>query len=147
MSNKGTEKSSQLAFDRLAVADVMTMDPVTVGIDASVEAAEQLLAAYRVSGLPVVDADGRLVGVLSRTDLLLEGGPVLSQLVRGRASGLRVGEIMSRPPLTVGLSATLAEAARIMRDERVHRLVVVNEQDEPIGVLSATDYVTLIADG
>jgi CBS domain-containing protein len=147
MSSKGTEKSSQLAFDRLAVADVMTMDPVTVGIDASVEAAEQLLAAYRVSGLPVVDADGRLVGVLSRTDLLLEGGPVLSQLVRGRASGLRVGEIMSRPPLTVGLSATLAEAARIMRDERVHRLVVVNEQDEPIGVLSATDYVTLIADG
>jgi CBS domain-containing protein len=54
---------------------------------------------------------------------------------------------MSRPPLTVGLSATLAEAARMMRDERVHRLVVVNEQDEPIGVLSATDYVTLIADG
>ena len=147
MSSEGTETSSQLRFDRLAVADVMTMDPVTVGVDATVEAAEQLLAAYRVSGLPVVDADGRLVGVLSRTDLLLEGGPVLSQLVRGRASGLRVGELMSRPPLTVGLSATLAEAARIMRDERVHRLVVVNEEDEPIGVLSATDYVTLIADG
>jgi CBS domain-containing protein len=53
---------------------------------------------------------------------------------------------MSSPPLTVGLSGTLAEAARVMRDERVHRLVVVNEQDEPIGVLSATDYVTLIAD-
>jgi CBS domain-containing protein len=85
--------------------------------------------------------------VLSRTDLLLDGGPVLTKLMRGRASGLRVGELMSRPPLTVSLSATLVEAARIMRDERVHRLVVVNEQDEPIGVLSATDYVTLIAEG
>lgn len=147
MTSERAETSSQLRFDRLVVADVMTMDPVTVDVDATVEAAEQLLAAYRISGLPVVDAAGHLVGVLSRTDLFLEGGVVLSQMVRGRASGLRVGEVMSRPPLIVGLSATLSEAARIMRDERVHRLVVVNEQDEPIGVLSATDYVKLIADG
>ena len=146
MNSERTSTSSRLRFDRMAVGDVMTTDPVTVDVDATVEAAEQLLAAYRISGLPVVDDAGHLVGVLSRTDLLLEGGVALSQLVRGRASGLRVGEIMSSPPLTVGLSASLAEAARIMRDERVHRLVVVNEQDEPIGVLSATDYVTLIAD-
>jgi CBS domain-containing protein len=147
MTSQRAETSSQLSFDHLVVADVMTVDPITVTIDATVEAAEQLLAAYRISGLPVVDGNGHLVGVLSRTDLLLEGGPVLSQMVRGRASGLRVGELMSRPPITVALSATLSEAARIMRDERVHRLVVVNEHDEPIGVLSATDYVKLIADG
>ena len=146
MNGERTEASSRLQFDRLAVGDVMTMDPVTVDVDARVEVAEQLLAAYRISGLPVVDAAGHLVGVLSRTDLFLDGGAAWSKLARGRASGLRVGEIMSSPPLTVGLSGTLAEAARIMRDERVHRLVVVNEQDEPIGVLSATDYVTLIAD-
>lgn len=145
--NKGrTETSSQLRFDRMAVGDLMTTDPVSVDVDATVEAAERLLAAYRISGLPVVDATGHLVGVLSRTDLFLEGGLASSQLVRGRASGLRVGEIMSSPPLTVGLSESLAEAARIMRDERVHRLVVVNERDEPIGVLSASDYVTLIAE-
>jgi CBS domain-containing protein len=138
---------SSLMFDRLAVADVMTMDPVTVAVDATVEDAEHLLAAFRVSGLPVVDGAGRLVGVLSRTDLLLDSGPTLKQLVRGRASGLRVGELMSSPALTVGLSATLVEAARIMHGERVHRLVVVNDDDVPIGVLSATDYVRLIADG
>jgi CBS domain-containing protein len=147
MTSEGAESSSQLRFDRLVVADVMTMDPVTVSIDATVETAEQLLAAYRISGLPVIDGNGHLVGVLSRTDLLLEGGPVLSQSLRGRASGLRVGELMSSPPITVALSATLTAAARIMRDERVHRLVVVNEHDEPIGVLSATDFVMMIADG
>jgi CBS domain-containing protein len=140
-------ESSITRFDRLAVADVMTMDPVTVAVDASVEDAEHLLAAFKVSGLPVVDGAGRLVGVLSRTDLLLDCGPTLKQLVRGRASGLRVGELMSSPALTVSLSATLVEAARIMHAERVHRLVVVNDDDVPIGVLSATDYVSLIADG
>jgi CBS domain-containing protein len=147
MSSRPPETSWQLRVGRLAVADVMTMDPVTVGVDASIEAAERLLAAYRISGLPVVDDAGQLVGVLSRTDLLLDGGQTLTQLVRGRMSGLRVGELMSSPALTVSLSATLVEAARIMRDERVHRLVVVNDDDAPIGVLSATDYVTLIADG
>lgn len=147
MTNQREEASSRLSFDRLRVADVMTVDPISVSVDATVEAAEQLLATYRISGLPVVDGNGHLVGVLSRTDLLLEGGPGLSQLLRGRASGLRVGELMSSPPVTIGLSATLSEAARLMRDERVHRLVIVNERDEPIGVLSATDFVTLIAEG
>ena len=146
MNDARMETSSQLRFDRMAVGDVMTTDPITVDVDATVEAAEQLLAVHRISGLPVVDAAGHLVGVLSRTDLFLEGGVASSQLVRGRASGLRVGEIMSSPALTVGLSGTLAEAARIMRDERVHRLVIVDEHDDPIGVLSASDYVTLIAD-
>ena len=74
MNSEPTETSWQLRFDHLAVADVMTMDPVTVGVDATLEAAEQLLAAYRISGLPVVDGAGQLVGVLSRTDLLLDGG-------------------------------------------------------------------------
>jgi CBS domain-containing protein len=147
MNNRPAETSWQLRFDHLVVADVMTVDPVTVGVDDTVEIAERLLAVYRVSGLPVVDGAGQLVGVLSRTDLLLEGGPALTQVLRGRTSGLRVGELMSSPPVIVSLSATLVEAARIMRDERVHRLVVVDYRDAPIGVLSATDFVRLIADG
>ena len=147
MSSNRTEASSSLRFDRLAVADVMTMDPITVAVDARVEDAEQLLARYRISGLPVVDGDGQLVGVVSRTDLLLDGGPMMTQVLRGRVSGLRVGELMSTPAVTASLTATLVEAARIMRDQRVHRVVIVDEQDVPIGVLSATDFVTLIADG
>jgi len=136
-----------LRFDRLTVADVMTVDPVTIGVEASVEAAERLMASYGIRGLPVVDPDGHLVGVVSQTDLTFGGGPSLSQLVRGRGSALRVGELMSSPPVTVAMTATLSEAARLMRDERVHRLVVVNEHATPIGVLSATDYVAIAADG
>lgn len=146
MVSESTRRTSQLRFDRTAVADVMTVDPVTIGVEESVEAAERLMATYGIRGLPVVDAGGHLVGVVSQTDLMLEGGPSLGQLVRGRGSALRVGEIMSSPPVAVGMSATLREAARLMRDERVHRLVVVNDHSTPIGVLSATDYVAIVAD-
>ena len=138
--------SGRLGLDRLAVGDVMTLDPVTIRVDDSVEEAERLLASYRISGLPVIDAVGRLVGVLSRSDLLLEGGPPMGRLLRGHTSGLRVGELMSSPPVTVGLSTSVMEAARMMVDEEVHRLVIVDEHGAPIGVLSATDYVRLVAD-
>ena len=146
MTDRPTETSWQLRFDRLAVADVMTVDPVTVGVDDTVETAGQLLAMYRVSGLPVVDGVGQLVGVLSRTDLLLEGGPALTQILRGRTSGLRVGELMSSPAVTSACRRRSSNGTD-QRDERVHRLVLVDDRDAPIGVLSATDFVRLIADG
>ena len=53
---------------------------------------------------------------------------------------------MTSPALTVSLSASLVEAARVMHQEQVHRLVVVGENEVPIGVLSATDFVRVIAD-
>jgi CBS domain-containing protein len=147
MVTEPTRILSQSRFDRLAVADVMTMDPVTIRVDESLQAAEHLMVSFAISGLPVIDSNGHLVGVVSRTNLLFEGESSVSRLIRGRSSALRVGELMSSPPITILPSATLTEAARLMHDERVHRLVVVDEHTTPIGVLSAMDYVTLIADG
>jgi CBS domain-containing protein len=116
-------------------------------VDASIEAAEKLLSSYRISGLPVVDEVGRLVGVVTRTDLLGDGNATIRALVRGHLSGLRVGELMSAPAVTVPMTATLRDAARLMRDERIHRVVAIDDADRPIGVLAASDYVTLIAEG
>jgi CBS domain-containing protein len=130
----------------LLVADVMTIDPVTVASDASIESAERLLRANHISGLPVLSADGDLVGVISQTDLLLAGTPSIEAALRNRPSGLRVGELMSSPALTVSLSATVHEAACRMREARVHRLVAVDDNGHPVGVLSAMDFVTLFAD-
>ncbi len=130
---------------QLTVGDAMTFDPVVVAVDATLEAAEDLLESYRISGLPVVDATGRLVGVISQSDLLAPSGRV-GALVRGRASGLRVGELMSSPVVTVPITATVIEAARLMRDERIHRVVAVDDSERPIGVLAASDYVKLVAD-
>jgi CBS domain-containing protein len=129
----------------LVVADLMTLDPIVVEVDAAIETAEELLESYQISGLPVVDDSGRVVGVISQSDFLAPSGRV-GALVRGRLSGLRVGELMSSPVITVSLGATVVDAARLMRDERIHRVVVVDDADRPIGVLAASDYVRLVAD-
>jgi len=131
----------------LVVADVMTIDPITVASDASIETAERLLRVNRIGGLPVVDADGNLVGVISQSDLLLAASPSIEAAIRNRPSGLRVGELMSSPAITIALATPVPEAARRMRDARVHRLVAVDDGGRPVGVLSAMDFVTLFAEG
>jgi CBS domain-containing protein len=130
----------------LVVADVMTVDPITVAPDAPIELAERLLRMNQISGLPVVDDDGALLGVISQTDLLLAGSPSVGAALRNRPNGLRVGELMSSPAITVPLGASLHDAACRMRDARVHRLVAVDDNGRPIGVLAAMDFVTLFAE-
>jgi CBS domain-containing protein len=127
-------------------ADLMTIDPVVVAIDAAIEEAEELMRTYRVSGLPVVDVHGSLVGVISQTDLVHLGSPEVRSLIRHENSGIRVGEVMSRPPVTIPMSTSLVEAARVMVTERVHRLVVVDDHQRPRGVVSAMDFVSLAAE-
>jgi CBS-domain-containing membrane protein len=131
----------------LRVGDLMTIDPIVISIDASIEDAEELLRHHRVTGLPVVDLAGRLVGVVSQTDLLYLAVPAVQALVRHRQRGVRVGEVMSSPPVTIELSATLRQAAQRMNDERLHRLVAVDEHGRPIGVIAAMDFVALAAEG
>jgi CBS domain-containing protein len=131
----------------LRVADLMTLDPVTVPIDATIEEAESLLRDFRITGLPVVDEQSRLVGVISQTDLLYLAMPTVRALIRHRGSGMRIGEVMSVPAMTVDAMATLTQAARIMDRNHLHRLVVVDGEGRPVGVLSSMDYVALAAEG
>ena len=137
----------QTATVDLRVADLMTIDPVVVSVDASIEEAEDLLRNHRITGLPVVDPDGTLVGVISQTDLLHLALPRVQALIRHRERGIRVGEVMSTPPVTIDGSASLQEAAQVMNDERLHRLVAVDAHGRPIGVIAAMDFVALAAEG
>jgi CBS domain-containing protein len=132
---------------RLRVADLMTIDPIVVSVDASLEEAEGLLRRHRITGLPVVDLAGRLVGVISQTDLLYLAVPTVSALIHHHASGIRVGEVMSAPPRIIDASATLQDAAILMHEERLHRLVAVDDHGRPTGVISAMDFVALAAEG
>lgn len=131
----------------LRVADLMTIDPITVSITATIEEAEELLRHNRITGLPVVDVDNRLVGVISQTDLLYLEVPAVQALIHHHTSGIRVGEVMSSPPVTIDAAARIVEAARRMHEERLHRLVAVDDHGRPTGVISAMDFVALAAEG
>ena len=130
----------------LRVADLMTIDPVTVSFDATIEKAEDLMRRHHVTGLPVVDAAGRLIGVISQTDILSLGVPAVQALIRHRERGVRVGEVMSAPALTIDSTATIQAAAIRMHDQHIHRLVAVDEHGRPAGVISAMDFVALAAE-
>ena len=129
-----------------AVADLMTVEPIVVEETRSVEHAEELMRTYRVSGLPVVDESGRLVGVFSQTDVLYLSLPPAGDRLGGQLRRRSVGEVMSRPAITVNTMASVVDAADVMIEHDVHRLVAVDDLGRPIGVLSAMDFVRLAAE-
>ena len=135
-----------LDLKELVVGDIMSLDPIVASVDDTIEEAQAQLRANRITGLPVVDRSGNLVGVLSQSDLVWGPGLHVAALLRKKPSGLRVGELMTSPAVTVQLECAVTEAARTMLENRVHRLVAVDPQGRPVGVLSATDYVQLAAE-
>jgi len=122
------------------VGELMHRDPIVVRADAPLAQAAQLIDHHRISGLPVVDDAGHLVGVISQTDLLQARA---TEHLWANWPGLSVRHLMTSPAIHVGAALPTAAAARLMERERVHRLVVVSDADEriPIGILSVSDLV------
>jgi len=126
------------------VGDLMALDPIVIKATASLTEAAELLDRHRVSGLPVVDPGGSLVGVVSQSDLIRARS---TEYLWSNWPGLAVRHLMTSPAVTVTRSTPLAIAAARMDRRHIHRLVVVADDDEtlPIGILSMTDLVHAIA--
>lgn len=128
--------------DGPSVGDVMTPGPVTVQADLPLMEAARLLEEHGISGMPVVDADGALVGVLAESDLVRARA---TEHLWTRWPGLKVRHLMHAPALTADASMTLEEAATLMERAHVHRLVVVDaDQRTPVGIISTSDIVRSI---
>jgi CBS domain-containing protein len=120
------------------VGEVMTPNPISITETASLAEAAGILDSKKITGLPVVDCDGVLVGVLSQTDLVRARA---NQHLVSNWPGLAVGQIMTKPALTIASSASIEDAAKEMDKLRVHRLVVVDAAATPIGIISTSDLV------
>lgn len=146
------------------VADAMSRDPIVVRPETPLNEAIQILAERRISGLPVVDDTGQLVGIISETDLMWQEtgvtppayimfldsviylkNPADYERDLHKALGQTVGEVMSREPITVSPDKPLREAAQIMHDRSVHRLPVLDSQEKVIGILTRGDIVRAMA--
>ncbi|WP_432585524.1 CBS domain-containing protein [Streptomyces sp. HD1123-B1] len=130
------------------IGNVMTDDVVRVGHGASYEEVSQLLARHRINGLPVVDEDDKVVGVITGTDLGEltarqgnghPGGGRTDRVPRQSADGRTARQLMSRPAVTVRPQDTIVDAARSMARHRVERLPVVDEEDRLIGIVTRRD--------
>ncbi|MBL8759939.1 MAG: CBS domain-containing protein [Phycisphaerae bacterium] len=138
------------------IADVMTKNPVCATPGMSIRQLAGLFAEHGVSGAPVTGPDGKLVGVVSRTDLFRRvtaeaSGPsadYLFDLLNDRAPAdkqpmpeplIVVGDFMSESPVTAVATDTVAHVARIMAERRVHRVVVVDANKKPVGVVTTLD--------
>lgn len=124
------------------VQDRMTRNPVTVGCEVKVGAAAELMRVHKIRHLPVVDAGGKLVGIVTDRDVRQI---LFAPAMRNRtidlgtlAEQITVEEIMSSPAITTTPYADLAEAAKIMHERKIGALPVV-ERGKVVGILSEID--------
>ena len=124
------------------VGTLMSTNPVVIGSSALASEAEQLLKTYRVSGLPVVD-DGTVVGVISQSDILVARS---SEMISGHWDRMLVRHLMSTPAVSIHATASVRYAARQMVTRHIHRLVIVDDDGRPIGVVTTLDLLHPLLD-
>jgi CBS domain-containing protein len=147
------------------VREIMDTSPAAVAVDAPVDEVVQALRTHELPGLPVVDADGRCVGIVTEADLVLPddegdlhiphyinlfGGTVFleplgrfEQRLR-KAFASKAEDMMTREPRTVAPDTTVREAARIIHESGHNRLPVV-EGERLVGVVTRVDVLGALA--
>ena len=146
---------NQCATNSLRVRDLMTSKPIAVDVSTTPRELARLLTEHAISGVPVVDTTRRVVGVVSRTDLLqwcVKGGlgfgaaNLLEALAYGGA-GTRmdaldlgiVADFMTSSPVTALPDEPIRDVAQRMRARRIHRAIVVDADSRLAGVLTTFD--------
>jgi CBS domain-containing protein len=148
----------------MKVADIMTKDVVTVRPDTPVGEVAQAFRSHGLSGLPVVSAEGELLGVITERDMIIRHArphlpaflPVLGAYIPlgrkeyqeslRRITGVVAQDIMTTPPKTIGPDADIEELASLMVEEDINPVPVVDETGRMIGIVSHTDILQVFED-
>jgi CBS domain-containing protein len=146
------------------VADVMTSNPVVVTPQTSLKQAIEILAEQKISGLPVIDDTGKLVGIISETDLMWQEtgvetppyimfldsviylqNPARHEKEIHKALGETVADVMSDRVVTIEPNKSVKEAARLMHDKKIRRLPVIDAERQVIGIITQGDIIRMMA--
>ncbi len=128
------------------VRDWMHKGVISCRPQTSIQEVAKTMDTEDISALVVVDEKGDMVGLISRTDLV---NARFVQPYMKHWRGMAAEHLMSRPVISVNADAPISEAARIIQEKRIHRLVVVDgavDSLRPIGILSVTDLSKLVAE-
>ena len=142
------------------VKDIMVKKVITIQKDASVEELSELLVKNRISGVPVIDGDGKLVGIATEGDLIIKDSDLhfpryfklldsiiyLESLNKFKKSlkkflGTKVEDVMTAEIKTVKEDAPVGEAANIMIKYNINRVPVLDSKDELVGIVTRADIV------
>ena len=141
------------AMVAIPVSDLMTRDVVSINPDADLKEAARRLSGLRISGMPVVDAENRVIGVISEVDILSLAGVkkghtfkdvlkhLLGEPLPARRKGSKVEDVMSSPAITTTPDRDVREVASVLDEKRIKRLPVVDERGILVGVISRADIV------
>jgi CBS domain-containing membrane protein len=148
--------AEQRVARRIFVRDVMTQNVIKVREDADINEVATLLSENRISGLPVVDIEDRVIGMITEADVLamvgMKKGHTFKDVIRhllgeplsGPKRSKRLRDVMTKPVITTGPEADIREIALTLDEKRIKRLPVVDEQGKLIGVISRADIVRAI---
>lgn len=117
------------------VQDLMAAAVIVAGDEETLGEVREKMATHRISAVPVVDREGALVGIITATDLVTDFPPAIP-----------VSRVMARKVHTLPVDASVRDAARLMREDRHHHIVIM-EGDRIAGILSAFDLLRLIEEG
>ena len=130
------------------VKDWMSTEVITITPETTLPEAHQIMTNEEIRRLPVVDKDGRLVGIVSIGDVRsAEPSPATSLSIwelNYLLSTLRIEKIMSRTPYTISPDATIGEAARTMLEHRVSGLPVVDSEGHVLGISTEADIFSMV---
>jgi len=120
----------------MIVRDIMTRKVYTISAEASVQEVAQLLSQKRISGVPVVDRSGKIIGVVTQADII---GKV-------RREDMRVADIMSPEIITVNEEARVGDIALLFSKHNIKRVPVMCN-DKLVGIVCRSDIVQAVAQG
>ncbi len=138
---------------RVPVKNIMTTTTVSIKRNADLHEAARLLSENGISGMPVVDDNNRVIGVISEADILMLAGmrkghtfkdilrTILGEPVPGRKGGNKVEDVMSSPPITSKADDEVVDVAKIFDERRIKRLPVVDNEGKLLGIVSRADIV------
>jgi len=140
----------------MKIRDVMTTNVISISKYESIVTVANILTEKNISGLPVVDRENRVIGIITQADILSMVGVsrehtfkdllryLLGERLPEKKMGDLVGDIMTAPALTIKPDANVAEAVRIMDEKKIRRLTVVDDRNLLIGILTRADILKAV---
>ena len=130
------------------VQEWMSTDVITISPDTSLPEAHQIMTTEEIRRLPVVDKDGKLVGIITIGDIRSAEPSSATSLsvweMNYLLTNLKIEKIMTHNPRTIRVDATIGEAARTMLEYRVSGLPVVDDDHQVVGIITESDIFSMV---